>query len=366
MKEVTLLTILKGHVSTIWSIIWGISGNYLISSGVDSSLIIWGPCENFKLENTYTRSFGEISYFKSWCKIYHLKISKNLRTFRSLAKKINSNYFSISDFLGNSYLLEIVFLKYSNCCLIEIKHILRGHLSEIKGSDFSYNEHFFSSCGRDRSILLWKKNLDCDSFFKKSKSDVKCVKWNPSYMEIAFSNYDGNLLFILFQKKKKKIFEIKISNSVIWNIFYEKFGKELIIGNGIGEIFFLDLNSESFLDIKKKTKLNRIHYGNLKNLVFLNYDSIQYTSQSERNYLFLNGSSNGTVILTKNQITIKSKKFTKNGIYLKKNNFFFRILSLIVNSHYGKINSIIWHPFFENVFVSCGDDSNLNIWRVGK
>jgi len=128
-----LLASLKGHCGAIWSILWGISGNYLISIGVDSSLIIWGPHEIFFPMQMYKKSSGEITYFNSWVKIYQIKISKVLRTFRCLTKKVNSNYFSISDFMGNSYLWDIIFLKCSKICIVEIKHTLRGHSSEMSG-----------------------------------------------------------------------------------------------------------------------------------------------------------------------------------------------------------------------------------------
>jgi len=154
-----LLLTLKGHRGAIWSILWGVSGNYLISVGVDSSLVIWGPSEIFFPVNMYKKSVGEITYFNSWAKLYQLKMSKVLRTFRSLAKKVNSNYFSISDFLGNSYLWGIIFLKCFKICIVEINHNLKGHSSEIKGCDFSSSENVFSSCGRDRNIWVWKKGF---------------------------------------------------------------------------------------------------------------------------------------------------------------------------------------------------------------
>ena len=364
-----LLLTLKGHRGAIWSILWGVSGNYLISVGVDSSLVIWGPSEIFFPVNMYKKSVGEITYFNSWAKLYQLKMSKVLRTFRSLAKKVNSNYFSISDFLGNSYLWGIIFLKCFKICIVEINHNLKGHSSEIKGCDFSSSENVFSSCGRDRNIWVWKKGfektIECSSVLKKSDSDIKCIKWNPRYTEIASGVYGGNLILIIFEKKKKKITELNISNSVIWNIIYDKLGKNLILGNGTGEIFFLNsiVKNTSYLDTKMS--LNRKYFPVLFNLVFLSCNSIQNNSRCGRNFLFAVADSNGSINLTKNQKIIRCKK-KKNQICEKKNVLFLKILSLFSNSHYGKINTILWHPFFENVFVSCGDDSNLSIWRIRK
>ena len=93
MVTLKLLSSLKGHNGVIWSIIWGMSGNFLLSIGVDSILTIWGPNENNIREKFYKKSYRETSYFKSWCKIYQVKTSKNLRTFRGLARKKKFEFF---------------------------------------------------------------------------------------------------------------------------------------------------------------------------------------------------------------------------------------------------------------------------------
>jgi len=367
MSIITLINSLKGNNGIIWSVSWSLSGDFLISIGTNSSLIIWGPCGNFFNRKFYTKKFSEIIYFKSWDKLHQLKFNKNLRTFRCLNKKINSNYFSISDFLGQTYLWEIIFLKSSNICLVEIKHILKGHLSEIKSCGFSPIENLIATCGRDKSIWIWKnsfkKKIDCEFIFKENKSDIKCIKWNPYGTELVASTYEGDIILILFGKNKT-ILRIKFSNSVSWNFTFDGMGKELIIGDGIGELIWVNLNLLSFSNFFKRKKKKEKMWQELLLLFFFNNESLLSLSNSNKNGLCLLGNSNGLINMIKIQKIIKQSEFSKYGFFLTQGSFFLKNFLFISNLHFGKINSIVWHPIFENVLVSCGDDSHINIWRI--
>jgi WD40 repeat protein len=362
MVSINLVTTLTGHKGAVWSIVWSISGNFLISVSVDSSLIIWGPFRSFFHKKFQKKSFKEIQYFKFWHKIYQMKISKNSKTFRKLDKKINSNFFSISDFKGYSYLWEIKFPKCNNICIAEIKHILKGSSTEIKGCNFSYDENFFASCGRDKNIWIWKNNfkkkIDCDFIFKENKSDIKCVKWSPTKSEIVSSTYEGNLLLILYEKNNPISTEIKLSNSPIWSIDFSDTGENIIIGNGAGEIFWLRLIRKNSFSMERNVISRSLTIN------FSSLDSINFLSKSEKNHLYSTGNSIGVANILKSQKIARKSKFSRYKIFRGENFFLINSLFLVNSFHFGKINSILWHPVFDNIFVSSGDDSVLNIWRV--
>lgn len=368
MVVLELLRTLRGHTGAIWSILWSFSGNFIISAGVDSSLIFWGPSNKLIEKKIYSKFSNEKFYFKSWHKIYRLKIFQRLRTFRSLAKKINSNYFSISDFKGQSYLWEIVFIKRNKICLAEIKHVLRGPFSEIKTSSFSFDEILFSSGGRDKSIWIWKNNfrkkIDCDFIFRENKSDIKCLKWNPLTREIVNATYEGSLLFTIYAKRASKIIEVKNSNSTVWSIFFDETGKKLFYGNGIGEVVWVNLINRSSCDSKKKFNIKKALHIEILGFFLINIDCIHSIVQATKNSLYLIGNSIGVLDILKKQ-RINKKAVLKNfDIFKKKKAFLLKPLAKIPTLHFGKINSITWHPIFDNIFMSCGNDSIINIWKV--
>ena len=363
MSEIRLIKSLKGHIGIIWSVLWSFSGNFLVSIGVDASLNIWGPSEKTIPGKYYKKSLIEILYFKSWRRLYVIKISKFLRTFRGLSKKINSNFFSISDFHGYSYLLEITFLKCYKICILEIKHIIKGHLSEIKDCCFSVKQNFFASCGRDKSVWIWKNNfkrkIECDHIFKENNGDIKCLTWNPIFEEIVSSTYEGFLGLFKYQADNGSL-NFKISNSTIWIMSFDRLGKELIIGNGIGELTYLNFHLKDDRGLTVKTNLEKETIL----IFFFSCYTIHSLNMSNKNFLHSIGNSIGLMNLAKNQKFMKKMKMKKNWSFERENCFFLNINAHLSSFHFGKINKIIWHPIFGNIFLSCGDDASLNIWKI--
>ena len=365
MVLIKLLSTFKGHISIIWSIIWGMAGNFLISIGIDSSLIVWGPFDNYIQKKFYKKNIGESVYFKSWSKLHQLKLSQISRTFRYLSRKINSNYFSVADFQGNMYLLGVIFIKCYKICFVEIKHILKGHSSEVKGCDFSFNENLLASCGRDRSIRIWKnsfkKKIECEFVFKENKSDIKSVKWNPYFKELIASTYEGDIRLIVYKESIINI-RIKLSNSIIWSLSFDGIGKEVVLGNGTGELIILNLNSfNPYISFNKRDEKK---YQKLLLIFFFGPDTLNFVSLSNKNYFYASGNSSGLINLAKKQKIIKNRGVSKNKVLEGKFTASLSPGSIFSCFHFGKVNTILWHPIFENIFVSCGDDSFLNIWRV--
>jgi WD40 repeat protein len=140
-------------------------------------------------------------------------------------------------------------------------------------------------------------------------------------------------------------------------------GKELIIGDGIGELIWVNLNLLSFFNFIKKRKKKKT-WQELLLIFFFNNESLQSLSISNKNGLCLLGNSNGLINMIKIQKIIKQSEYSKYGFFLNNGSFLLKNFLFISNLHFGKINSIVWHPIFENVLVSCGDDSHINIWRI--
>lgn len=357
-----LITSLKEHTGIIWSILWSISGDFLTSIGVDSSLIIWGPSKNSIVRNFQEKSIEEVSYFKLWKKIYKLEMFQLLRTFRGLGRKINSNYFSVSDFQNKSYLIEASFFKCLKICSLEIKHCIKGHSSEIKSCQFSSNEILFASCGRDRSIWFWKnqnkEKINCDFILKNLESDIKCIKWNPVYPEIAGCSYNGILVIMSYENEEKIIFENRICTASILHSFFESNGKRIFLVNSAGELILIDL-----IFAKDSMTLKKKKYNKITTIFFSNNTIASSLAISEKHYIILMTNFHGNITIMKNKKLTQKLDLKKNKISHVEFDYNLKPFLSAPQIHFGKVNLVNWHPIFDNIFASCGDDSIINICK---
>ncbi|MES1903344.1 MAG: Cytosolic iron-sulfur protein assembly protein, partial [Paramarteilia canceri] len=91
---------------------------------------------------------------------------------------------------------------------IKLLSELSGHESEVKGISFSGDGQILASCGRDKSIWIWKLNEDCESteWFEENidiagillnahKGDIKSVIWLGSSRILASCGFDGKIKF---------------------------------------------------------------------------------------------------------------------------------------------------------------------------
>ena len=358
-----LLTSLKEHVGIIWSISWSISGDFLISTGVDSSLVIWGPIRNPVRRNIYGKSSGEINYFKLWRKLYKLKLFQGLRTFRNLGRKINSNYFSISDFQNSSYMIETFFFKCSKICPVEIKHCIKEHSSEIKSCQFSSDEIVYASGGRDRSIWFWKnygdEKINCDYILKNRDSDIKNIKWNPLYLELISCTYEGVFVIVIYEKEERIVFEYKICSSTILNFFMEATGQKIVSGSTTGELIFINLAT-----IEDPATLKKKRCPEILTIFFSDNGIIPSVAQSDKHFIISFGNVGGNINIVKDKKLAKKLDLKKNRTAHIELQCKIKPFVSVPYIHFGKINTIIWHPIFDNIIASSGDDSIINICRL--
>jgi WD40 repeat protein len=357
-----LITSLKEHTGIVWSILWSISGDFLTSIGVDSSLIIWGPSKNSIVRNFYEKSIEEVTYFRLWKKIYKLEMLRLLRTFRGLGRKINSNYFSVSDFQNKSYLIEVSFFKCLKICSIEIKHCIKGHSSEIKSCQFSSDEILFASCGRDRSIWFWKnqnkEKINCDFILKNRESDIKCIKWNPVYPEITGCSYDGMFFIISYEKEEKMIFENRICTASILQSFFDVSGKSIFLVNTAGDLILIDL-----IFSKDSKTLNKKKYNEIRTIFFSNNTITSSLAISCKHYIISMTNFHGNITIIKNKKLTQKFDLKKKKISHVEFDYNLKPFLTTPQIHFGKINLVTWHPIFDNIFASSGDDSIINICK---
>ena len=106
----------------------------------------------------------------------------------------------------------------------------------------------------------------------------------------------------------------------------------------------------------KSRKTNAYFFSlSISDIAFFNYSdvnsSIFYTNREECVEVFFD-------------VKIHMWKDKNYFIYGKKNSKVqFLIKNSLKYSHLGDINSILWHPYNDNLAVSCGDDAKIHIWH---
>ena len=87
-------------------------------------------------------------------------------------------------------------------------------------------------------------------------------------------------------------------------------------------------------------------------------------AQSDKHFIFSFGNVQGNVNIVKNKKLTKKLNCKKNKTVHIELNGKLKPFVLAPHIHFGKINAISWHPIFDNIFASSGDDSIINICRL--
>ena len=343
------LKILNRHQATIWSVSWSSYGEFLISSGSDGIIFIWGPISILNFSDLDSKKTANRRKFSKWNNLSKFESFHKFKTYRNTFWLPNSSQFCVCTFSGISFLCNITFFKKKKSITMKKQYELIGPLSEIKNCIYSPDGNFVCVSARNKTIWTWKKNLknNFNFFFiiKDHDSDLKCLRWYPRHKYLITASYNGIIKF--YQKKKKNLFNkgsISAINATIWNILFTHNGKKIYFCTSQGDI-------GEFLEFKQ---LYCFYIFSTISIIFFHI-SIQTSS-----ILYTNNEENIN-ILFRCKYLIKEKIF--HSLFGGVSKFFrFKIEKLLICPHVGDTNSFAWHPNDNNIIASCGDDLTIYIW----
>ena len=367
MYTVRILKSFKIFDSTIWSMEWSNTGSFLFSSGSNGILCCWGPCLKTSQRTKIFKSDHDQKIFNDWKLLGKFNTLLINKTFRSICILKNSNNLSISNFSGELLLGNLENYKSKKILSIKIYSRLICHSAEIKSSCFSINGGLLSTCGRDKTILIWEKirsrNFQCLFIVDNHESDIKRIIWHQSMEYILSSTYNGFIRAIgVYSNEWKICLKFSFDSSIIWSIEFNSKGEVILVLAEDASFFFFPI-----------FRLSQIKPYILENMerfciIFFENESLNTGIFSLINATTILGSTTGTLNLLKKQKNFSS--FSKDDINFGKilpgNNFFWLKNEIFLsNSNPERMLQLVWHPLNENILAGTGKNSKILIWFFG-
>ena len=298
------LTSENNHKSTIRSLDWDYSGNYLSAASFDNNISIY---------KMTTDSINLIEILES-----------NDSEIKSVSWSRSGNFISCCSRKGNIYIYEKDVDDF-DAEEFSCKTIFEGHKGDIKMIKFCPNDDVLFSCGFDEKIKIWEQDY--------SKDDFVLIN--------TISEHSGTVWFIEFNKNGNIFFTCSDDKSLImWgigdkNINNKKNGMDLGGDNNTEKIFDYD-------NIIKLAKIKDLHSRPIYSC------SLNYNEK----YIFTCSNDGNIGIIEIKENNDKDKKYEM------------KLVKIIKDAHdQYSVNCIIANKYYnKNEIITCGDDCNIKIW----
>mmetsp|Transcript_17784 Transcript_17784/g.42981 ORF Transcript_17784/g.42981 Transcript_17784/m.42981 type:complete len:371 (-) Transcript_17784:411-1523(-) len=367
MYNARILKSFKISESTIWSIEWSNAGNFLFSSGSNGIISIWGPVLKTSHQTKNFKSNYDQKFFNGWKLLGKFNTLLINKTFRSIGISKNVNNLSVSNFSGELLLCNLENYISKKIFSIKITSRLIGHSAEIKNSSFSLDGGLLSTCGRDKTILIWEKNhlrnFQCLFVIDNHESDIKRIIWHQSKEYIFSSTYNGFIRAIgVYSNEWRNCLKFTFDSSIIWSIDLNSQGEFILVLTEDASFFFCP--------IFRLSQIKTYILQNMKKFSIILFENESFVTFkfSLINATLIFGSTTGALNILKKQKNFSS--FSKNNIrygkILQDKNFYWLKNEIFLpNSSPESILSVIWHPLNENILASTGKNSKILIWFFG-
>ena len=177
---------------------------------------------------------------------------------------------------------------------------------------------------------------------EKHTQDVKFIKWHP-FLDVLFScSYDDTIRIWLEEDDDWLCSHTLIGHtSTVWGLSISSNGKHLVSCSDDKSIILWECDLPN---ITVKTVWHQLSKINLHT------DPIYSIDWNQHNNLILSGGGDNTINIIKCNSNYGDKVLES--------------LVIFPNAHDGDVNCVRWNPTgYDNLFLSCGDDCLVKIWR---
>ncbi|KAJ3227973.1 Cytosolic iron-sulfur protein assembly protein [Clydaea vesicula] len=272
-----------------------------------------------------------------------IKLNKdtNKRTLRHLAK--SSQYLATAGFDSKVNIFDITTDNF------ELVATLEGHENEVKSVEFSYDQNFLATCGRDKTVWIWEilgeDDFDCVAVLQEHTQDVKNLKWSPTDNILLSCSYDDTI----------KIYK-QDENDDDWYCF------QTLSGHFTSTVWCVDFNFDGskFCAVSEDKSL-KIFVKEGKSNKFNLFQSFEnICSRAVYTCCFLKDEKRSLIALGSGDGSIKVLNSNKNdGL--------FSVLHNIESAHEDScdINKVSFGSLNdEDVLISVADDNQIKFWNL--
>lgn len=339
-----LIEKLQGHTERVWNVKWHSNGKLFASCASDKTIRIW-----LKQGQFYYHIFHV--YFSLLLLLTedgHYKCESVLsdgheRTIRGVAWSPCGQYLASVSFDATTCIWE--FKEGSWECLVT----LEGHENEVKCATWSSSGKYLATCSRDKTVWIWEyispDEYECASVQTAHTQDVKKVAWHPQ-KDILFScGYDNTIRIYKDEGDDWECFQTLTSHeSTVWSISFNLEGDKMVSCSDDKTIRVWQSDA-SFLNWKCVCTLSGYHERPIYDVSWCKYNDYIVTAAGD------------------NDICV-FKPDCDNLTEKDSNLLNFSLVTKHENAHETDVNGVDWNPKEKDVFISCGDDKIIRIWKV--
>ena len=229
----------------------------------------------------------------------------------------------------------------------ELLVTLEGHESEIKDVAWSPDGELLATCGRDKSIWIWLKEIDeefeCLDVLQGHTQDIKAITWIPATRVLVSASYD-NTIKVWNEMADEWVCTQTLDSAyqghedTVWNLCCSPQGEKIVSCDNSGMILLWRVIPEE----DKNLKLDLLSRNKCPNDAPIY--SIDWSSDGR---LIAIGSSDNSLTL----LSLDADDKLQQVVVRKQ-------------AHEGDVNCVSWHPTKPHVLASGGDDEKVKVWSV--
>mmetsp|Transcript_9223 Transcript_9223/g.13708 ORF Transcript_9223/g.13708 Transcript_9223/m.13708 type:complete len:302 (-) Transcript_9223:41-946(-) len=295
-----LISHLEGHSDRVWQVNWSPSGDLLASCSADKTVKIWKATPEWTCLETLQ--------------------GDHTKSVRGVTWSYSGELLATASFDGTCVIYKVN--------SFEGVLTLEGHENEVKAVSFSYDDRFFATCGRDKTVWVWETDPDFEyetvAVLSRHTQDVKCVKFHPSKNLLASGSYDNTI----------GIWEEEGDEWVC---------KDMLVGHE-GTVWSLAWNGDDLISVSEDLTMKVWRFEEERfrqHKTFSGVHSRQIYTVDHRNNLTVTGGGDDSIALYSN----------------------YQVLNVYQNAHGMDVNSVAINPV-DSLLASASDDNTVKVWKL--
>lgn len=234
---------------------------------------------------------------------------------------------------------------------------LEGHESEIKDLAWSPDGELLATCGRDKSIWIWLKEIDdqfeCLDVLQGHTQDIKSLLWVPGTRALVSASYD-NTIRVWNEVSDEWLCTQTLDGSyqghetTVWGLACDARGERVLSCDGEGMILLwrTEISAED-----KSVELGLVSRNKVPSA------SAVYSIDWSPSGMVAIGSAN-------NSICLLQVERDGDGETEGEGREVLRLVREITEAHHGDVNCVRFSPTRPALLASGGDDETVKVWNL--